>query len=330
MKTRKVISMLVVSLPLVSGSLACGSGSQTDEPTAQTSQEQVIGAAGNIIAWPVGPVTWNGLVGTWPIAVWSPTTIGTLAFGINGMVGLGATAVGFPGIVAAPITTGVLNGFIPPVAAAPVGAATPFLGASGLIAPAFGFTGAFNPWVGGAGWGFGLNAFAPVGGFSTTFANGAFTPGLNWWTPMLTSSALMFSNLAAINTFTPFTFNLTFHAASAAQVATFAQTASLASLSIFASPILPGAFIGATTAIPFMSIAFPVMPMPFVGLGAAVAPVGVGVGAAGVGVGVGAAGVGVGAAGLGVGVGAGLGAAVAPVGLGVGAVAAPVAAAPLL
>lgn len=297
MKTRNIISLLVLSLPLASGSLACGSGAQSDEPTAQTSQEQVIGAAGSIMAWPLGPVTWNGLTGTWPIAVWSPATIGTLAFGLNGFGGLGVTAVGFNNIVAAPITTGVLNGFIPPVAATPLLGATPFLGASGLFAPAFGFTGAFNPWAGGAGWGFGLNAFAPVGGFSTTFANGAFTPGLNWWIPTLTSSALMFSNLAAINTFTPFTFNITFTATAAQAAAFSASAASFASLSIFATPILPGAFAATTAGIPFMSIAFPVLPLPIapLGLGAAVAPVG-GLGAVGAVAPVGAIGAGAAAA----------------------------------
>jgi hypothetical protein len=298
MKARSIISLFVVTLPLAAGSVACGSNPQsgTDEPTAQAA-DQLITTAGSIMAWPTGPVAWNGLTGTWPIAIWSPATIGGLAFGISGFGGLGVTVAGFPNMLAAPITTGLLNAFIPPVAAAPIGAA-PFLGPSGLFAPAFGFTGAFNPWVGGAGWGFGLNAFAGGSGFSTTFAKGAFAPGLNWWTPTLTSSALMFSNIAAINSFTPFTFNLTFQA-TATQVAAFGTTL-MPAISIFATPMLPGAIAASTAAVPFMSIAFPILPMPIVPLGA----------------------------GLGAGFGAGLGA-VAP--LGVGAAVAPVGAvAPLL
>jgi len=272
MKARNIISLFVVTLPIAAGSIACGSNPQsgTDEPTAQT-EEKIATAAGAIMAWPTGPVVWNGLTGTWPIAVWSPTTIGALAFGVSGFGGLGVTVAGFPNMLAVPITTGLLNAFIPPVAAAPVGAAAPFLGPTGLFPPAFGFTGAFAPWTGGAGWGFGMNAFAGGTGFSTTLANGAFAPGLNWWTPTLTSSALMFSNLAAINSFTPFTFNVTFHA-TAAQVAAFGTTL-MPSLSIFATPTLPGAIAASTAAIPFTSIAFPIMPMPL-GAGA-----GLGVGA---------------------------------------------------
>jgi len=301
MKARNIVSLFVVTLPLAAGSVACGSGqSGTDEPTAQTA-EQIVTTAGAIMAWPTGPVAWTGLTGTWPIAVWSPATIGALAFGVSGFGGLGITVAGFPNMLAAPITTGLLNAFIPPVAAAPIGGAAPFLGPTGLFPPAFGFTGAYSPWVGGgAGWGFGLNAFAGGTGFSTTLANGAFAPGLNWWTPTLSSSALMFSNMAAINSFTPFTFNVTFHA-TAAQVAAFGTTL-MPALSIFATPMLPGAIAASTAAIPFTSIAFPIMPMPIVGVGAGLGAVGA------------------------VGAGAGLGAAaVAPVGavapLGVGAVA---------
>lgn len=263
MKTRNLVSMLLVSLPLASGSIACGSGQTgSDEPTAQTTQD-IITTAGPIMAWPAGPVVWNGLVGTWPIGVWSPGTIGSLAFGIQGVSHLGISVAGFPGMLPVPITPTVLNAFVPPVAATPLGVATPFLGASGLFAPAFGFTGAFAPWTAGTGWGFGLNAFGTAGSFSTTFANGAFTPGLNWWMPTLTTSSLMFSNIAAINSFTPFTFNLTFTAASASQAAILsAQAASMASLSIFATPMVPTAIAATTAAIPFMSIAFPILPMP--------------------------------------------------------------------
>src|SRR5581483_8521726 len=107
-----------------------GSGAQTDEPTAKTSQD-VITTAGAVMAWPVGPVTWNGLVGTWPIAVWSPSTIGALAFGVNGVSNLGVSAVGFSHLAATTITPAVLNAFVPPVTAATVGA-TPFLGSAGL------------------------------------------------------------------------------------------------------------------------------------------------------------------------------------------------------
>jgi hypothetical protein len=258
MKSRKLISFFALGLAAASG--ACSSGSQpaADEQTSTTEQAQILGTAGNIIAFPTGPITWDELNGTFPISVFSPTTIGALAFGVTGVNNLGVTALGFPGLVATPITTGLLNAFVPPIGTAGV-LGLPFFGTSGLIAPAFGFTGAFNP-VFGAGFGFG--AFGPAGALTGTFANGLLTTpgfgGLGFFTPTLTSSALTFSNLAAINAFTPFTFNVTFQAQSAAQIASL----STAALSVFATPILPSALAMTTGVIPFTSFAFPIIPLP--------------------------------------------------------------------
>jgi hypothetical protein len=265
MKSRTLISVFTLALAATSG--ACSSGSQqtADEPTASTEQAQVImPAVGNIIAWPAGPIAWNGLVGTWPISVWSPATIGGLAFGINGVTNLGVTALGFPGLVAGPITTPFLNAFVPPVGVAGALGA-PFFGTAGLIAPAFGFNGAFNPAFTA---GFGFGAFAPMGAIQGTFLNGALFPGLGFLTPTLTNSALLFTGLAPLSTFTPFTFNVTFTAQAAAQAAAI----STASLSVFATPILPTALATMTT-IPFMSMAFPIMPLPFATTGLLAAPI---------------------------------------------------------
>jgi hypothetical protein len=220
--------------------------------SVSSAEQKIVGLAGNILVWPAGPIAWNGLVGTWPISVWAPSTIGALAFDISGIGGLGVTALGFPGLTAGVITTPFLNAFLG------AGTATPWLGvngslfgSAGLIAPDFGFAGAFDPFGVGA---FGFGAAVPgVGLLSASFANGTLLPGFgSFLTPALTANALMFSNLAAINATTPFTFNVTFTAAQASQAIAFQS----ASLSIFATPILGSALT--TAAIPFTSIAFPI------------------------------------------------------------------------
>lgn len=236
---------------------------------------------GNIMAWPAGPIAWNGLNGTWPISVWSPGTIGGLAFGLGtGFTNFGVTAVGYPNIVASTITTPWLNAFVPTVGAG-AGWGAGLFGPAGLNAPAFGYTGAYSPYLTGLGYGYG--AYGTGFGFDGTWANGAFGPGWGgaWWTPTLTNSALMFNNLAAINTFTPYTFNVTFTAQSAAQASAI-TTASLMNnmgvLSIYATPIT-AANLAATSTIPFMSMAYPFWGAGWgAGLGA-----GLGVGTVGVG-----------------------------------------------
>jgi hypothetical protein len=184
------------------------------------------------MAWPTGPIAWTGLTGTWPIALWSSAAIGAVAFDIAGLTHLGVTVAGYPNLTAVPITTPYLNAFLAPQSA-------PLLAAGGLYAPA-GFTGLYAPYT--------LPAWAGT-----------------WLTPAITSSALMVTNLATLNTFTPYLFNVTFTAQSAAHAAAITQAAaaSTMALSIFATPILPTALAAQTAAVPFVSMAYPIMlPMP--------------------------------------------------------------------
>jgi hypothetical protein len=265
MKPRTLISLF--ALALAASSSACTAETQpqasSDEPTATTEQAQ-IAALGNIMAWPAGPVVWNGLNAMWPINVWSPAAIGGLAFDIAGMTNFGITVAGFPNMFPVTITTPFLNAFVPPVGTFAPGAwATPFFGAAGLNAPAFGFTGAFAPFATGLGFGFG--SVAPFGALNATWLNGGLAAGFGLWAPTLTANALMFNNLAVLNTFTPWTFNLTFTAQAAAQQTAFmAQSAAIstAALSVFATPIMPAAIATAALPIPFMSMAWPIMPLP--------------------------------------------------------------------
>jgi hypothetical protein len=262
MKPRTLIS--VFALAVAASSSACSAETQqaSSEPTATTEQAQ-IATLGNIMAWPAGPITWTGLTGTWPINVWSPAAIGALAFDIAGVTNLGITVAGFPAMLPLTITTPWLNAFVPPVAAGALPGAwgAPFFGGAGLYAPAFGYTGAYAPY---AGLGYGFGAYAPFGALQGTWLNGGLTAGWGLWAPTLTSSALMFNNLAVLNTFTPFTFNLTFTAQAAAQTAAITSAAafSTAALSVFATPITATTLAAQTAAIPFMSIAFPIMPLP--------------------------------------------------------------------
>jgi hypothetical protein len=266
MKARTLISLF--TLALAASSSACTAESQQQQSAAEptsTSEEAIITTTGAIMAWPAGAIAWDGLNATWPISIWSPASIGALAFDITGVTNLGVSCLGCAaGIVPIPITTPFLNAFVPPVGATGLLGAPGLFGTAGLLAPAFGFTGTFAPFTPA---GFGFGAFTSNAALQTTFLNGALTPGWTsaWLTPALTTSALMFNNLAAINTFTPFTFNVTFTAQSAAQAAAFTSAASLqsAALSVFATPITATALAAQTAAIPFMSMAFPIiMPLP--------------------------------------------------------------------
>jgi hypothetical protein len=258
MKTRSLIPVLGLALALAGGSGGCSSAESQkaapDESTGNNASAQLIAATGTIMAWPVGPIAWDGLVGTWPIAIWSPAAIGGLAFDIAGVTGLGITCAGFPGLIAAPITTPWLTAFgFPVVAGAGIGA--PFLGAAGLWAPAYGFAGTYAPFADGLS-GFSVGAFAPWGGWSGTLWNGALTPGWGaWMSPALTANALMFSNIAAMSAAQFMTFNVTFTASSFFAASTINNMA----LSIFATPITATALAASTAAIPFMSMAFPIM-----------------------------------------------------------------------
>jgi hypothetical protein len=284
MKPRTLISALALSLAASSGACTAGSVSQpgpVQERTAISDEAQLVAGTGTIMAWPTAAITWNGLMGTWPIAVWSPAAIGAVAFDVAGVTTLGVTMAN-SAMVASTITTPFLNAFVPPVGATPFLGTPAMLGAGGLFAPAFGFTGAFAPFTG---LGFGIGAFGGGTALTGSWLNGAFTPG--WagaWTPALTANALMFTNLAAVNLATPLMFNVTFMAQSAAQAAAITTTAAAtaattaafantAALSVFATPIMASA-LATTATIPFMSMAFPIMmPIPVIAPAAVAAPV---------------------------------------------------------
>jgi hypothetical protein len=237
MKTRTLISLF--TLALASSSTACtaatdsvATGPAADEPSA-TSDQALVATTGNIIAWPTAPITWSGLTGTWPISVWSAAPIGAIAFDLAGLTHLGVTVAGYPNLTAIPITTPYLNAFLTPLSA-------PLLGGAGLNAASYGFTGFYAPYT--------------LPAWTGTFL-----------TPAITSSALMVTNLATLNAFTPYMFNITFTAQSAAHAAAIshAAAASATALSIYATPIMPTALAAQTAAIPFVSMAYPIMqPLP--------------------------------------------------------------------
>src|SRR5215472_4964620 len=104
----------------------------------------------------------------------------------------------------------------------------PLFGAAGLWAPAYGFGGAYAPY---AGLGYGFGAFTSTAALQSTWLNGVLTPGWTWLTPTLTANALMFTDLTVLNALTPFTFNLTFAAQSAAQASVVATQAALSTAS---------------------------------------------------------------------------------------------------
>ncbi|HVJ93516.1 MAG TPA: hypothetical protein VM580_27130 [Labilithrix sp.] len=286
MKSRHLLSAL--SCIVAASAAACSvepNQQPANEESTATSEQNLVSTAGNIFIWPAGPISWNGMIGTWPISVWSPTPIGGLAFDTMGATLLGVSLANAPmlgpAIRPAPITAPFLNALVPPVGVPLV--PPPAFGPMGLVPTNFGFAGTFNPFIP-ANPAFAFGAFAPnLGLTQATVLDGVVTPGFNTWlAPSLTSSALMFNSLAAMDAMTPLTFNVTFQATRAAQTnmmmasqasimasTTAAQAANLASLSIFAAPLASAALT--TAAMPFTSIAFPVT-LPAVPVGAVVPP----------------------------------------------------------
>jgi hypothetical protein len=270
-------SLALAALPLAAGSTACtaetaptAQDQSAQEQTATQDAAQVIGIT-PIFAWPAGPIAWTGLNAVWPISIWSTMPITGLAFGVSSaMTNFAVTSANLTSMT---ITTPWLNAFVPPVATTGLLGAGLF-GPAGLIAPAWGFTGAFTPWATGAGFGFG--AFGAGLGLTGAWGAGAFLPAATWLTPTLTSSALLFNNIAAMSSLNALTFNVAFTASSVAAQTAFASQAALmnmSALSIF------GTTAALATTLPFMSIAFPIVPalgLPTLGLGAA----GLGLGAA--------------------------------------------------
>lgn len=272
MKPRHLVS--AISCMLAASTFACSGepdrAPASEESTSSTAQS-VMSATGNILIWPAAPITWDGLVGTWPISVWSTGAIGGLAFDTMGLSLTGIELVGMGDLAPVPITPPLLNAFMPTPGAvgAPGTFAPPVFGPAGVAAPDYGFAGAFDPFVPPVP-AFGFGAFAPgVGATEVTMIDGAVAPGFqSWLTPTLTGSALVFSGLTPVDAFTPLTFNVTFTAAQPGLIQPGALGAApalnLANLSIFATPIAPTALTGEP--IPFTSMVYPVavplIPMP--------------------------------------------------------------------
>jgi hypothetical protein len=273
MKPRTLISLALLAMPLAAGSTACTAETQqqtaADEPTSTAEAAQLI-ATTPIMIWPAGPIAWTGLNGVWPIAVWSPAAITGLAFGLTGATNFAVTNAA---LMSTAISSAWLGAFVPPVATTGLLGAPGLLGSAGFIAPAFGFTGTFAPF---ATAGFGLGTFGAGFGLQGAFLNGGFMPWSTILTPTLTSSALMFTNIAAMTAVTPLMFNVAFTAQSAATATAIASQAAFmntASLSIFATNA------ALATTIPFTSIAFPIMPFVGAGFGTLGAGFGAGFGA---------------------------------------------------
>jgi hypothetical protein len=266
MKTRTALSML--TCVLATTACACSAEPTSDpaanETTGTAEQKQVVGASGNVMIWPAGPIAWEGLTGTWPISVWSTAPIGALAFDMAGATDLSVSCLGCEaGLVSSPITTAWLDAFVPPASANTFGA--PLLGSNGLFAPAFGFQGSFTPSTGIQGSGF--RASAPGVGVS----QGSFTGGVagsltSLLTPALSRSALMFSDLAAPDLFTQRTFNVRFTVQNRAAQQSFtasstrsSTTFNAASVSVFASSTRSSE-LAAMRAVAFTSMAFVALP----------------------------------------------------------------------
>lgn len=272
MKARTLAPLFTCALALGAG--ACSNNSAAPAPAEEqtaSAEQKIVAGFGNIMMWPAGPIAWDGLMGTWPISVWSPVPIGALAFDIVGVTGLGVTAVGLPDLVALPISTAYLGAFgfgasyAAGFAAGAVGPwVTPILGPAGVYAPAYGYAGVYDPWIG-AGFDYGFGAYGAG-------LWGAYAPGFApWLTPALTSSALMFNDLVALDAFTPYTFNVTFTAPSYAQAATMTSVTAMNSLSIFATSVATDAIV-AGTAITFTSMIYPIL-LPFAPVAPLAAPV---------------------------------------------------------
>jgi hypothetical protein len=227
--------------------------SDTDHTgVAQQNIVAVDGVAGlgpAFAAWPVGPIAFDGVVATMPIAIWSATPLGMLAFDIPGVTNLSLTMGAFDG-------TGAFIAAVPPIMPLPI--TTPFL--TGITA--------------------GLTPFLA----STTLAGATLLPAATLATPLLTpiapvapfltpaitSSALMFTNMAATAALTPMIINIGF---------TWPAALNMAAINVFAaSAAATTAFLGTSTAmmaatttaaaassLAFTNMLFPLTFMPAVG-----------------------------------------------------------------
>lgn len=263
------------------------------EPAVTGSQSQalVTGPIGPLF-WPTAPITWNGSIGTWPIAVWSPSTVNWLALSIPGATNLsvslaamdGTAMTGFPvGPITTPLATTINVG-------AWLGGLTPYYGMlpwmyglgsySSYGVPGYVYGLNYYPYVGScAGCGaigapmlnglaypsllpsgvVATNAAFGTAGLTTPFLGTAaisptMIPSASFLTPTLADNALYFSTFPTFAATTPLLLNVSFDAAAM-------TTASLASMSLFASTAAVQTSAAATSA-SISATTFPIMGFP--------------------------------------------------------------------
>lgn len=230
----RVLSLASV-LAMIAGVPGCatdGEPTSAPEPVTQGAQEQAF--VTNPVAplvWPVGPISWNGLTGTWPLAVWSNQPINWLAFDVSGATGLGIGLASASGAALstysaqtisaaqyATLSAGPwLGGLAPTMSLLPYMNGVGSIGA--FAAPSFVYGLNFYPDVM-----MGLPAstlplattvpgLLDVGAASASFGIGglgSLLPGISFMTPFISQNALMLDTLPAISGTTPFLVNATF------------------------------------------------------------------------------------------------------------------------
>lgn len=230
----RVLSLASV-LAMVAGVTGCatdGEPTPGPEPVTQGAQKQaLVTNPVTPLVWPVGPISWQGTTGTWPLAVWSSSPIDWLAFDVSGASGLdiglasstGAALTGYSAqtINAAQFSTlsagPWLGGLAPTMSLLPYMNGVGSIGA--FASPSFIYGLNFYPDVM-----MGLPAstlplsttipgLLDVGAASASFGVGGLSsilPGLSFMTPFISQNALMLDTLPAITGTTPFLVNATF------------------------------------------------------------------------------------------------------------------------
>jgi hypothetical protein len=210
MKTHsmKTHSMMIPLLALALAASACVGEAESGDiddvaPGDVASAEQEIVAAPmtapmtGAMIWPMSSITWDGMIGTWPIAVWAPSQLDFIVFNLGvftdltltvGTMDVAGVFTPLPGVTAIPITN-------PTLTAITAGLTTPTLGVTTPLLPSL-----------------------PIGSVNVA------TPIP--LVPTVTSSALMLTGLPLLDGMSPLIINVSFNAANAA---------SIASLSVFAA-----------------------------------------------------------------------------------------------
>jgi hypothetical protein len=226
---------LASMLVMVAGVTGCATDAEPtsttpQEPVAQGAQKQALVTNPiSPIVWPVGPISWNGLTGTWPLAVWSSSPINWLAFDVSGASGLGIGLASASGAALTSYSAQTIN-----AAQYATLSAGPWLGG---LAP----TMSLLPYMNGVGslgafatpsFVYGLNFYpdvmmglpASTVPFSTTVPGlldattagvaglgmSSILPGMSFMTPFISQNALMLDTLPTITGTTPFLVNATF------------------------------------------------------------------------------------------------------------------------